>query len=65
MDEVSHKLIKQNLKKELKTHLEHSWCIGKITKGFLATMDRVLWLYSLVYDPGYLMNGPASYLRIE
>lgn len=30
-----------------------SWCIGKITAAFIACMERILWLYSLAYDPQY------------
>lgn len=29
------------------------WCIGRIDSRFLAQMERILWLYSLPYDPLY------------
>lgn len=37
----------------MKPHLKRTWCIGKITSRFLAQMERILWLYSLTYDPRY------------
>ena len=29
------------------------WCIGRIDSRFVAQMERILWLYSLPYDPLY------------
>jgi hypothetical protein len=40
-------------KNELKPHLNKTWCIGKIDAQFIAQMERILWLYSLPYDPLY------------
>jgi hypothetical protein len=37
----------------LKPHLNKTWCIGKIDALFIAQMERLLWLYSLPYDPAY------------
>jgi DDE superfamily endonuclease len=37
----------------LKPHLNKTWCIGKIDALFIAQMERLLWLYSLPYDPDY------------
>lgn len=33
--------------------MKKQWCISKITPGFIASMERILWLYSLPYDPEY------------
>jgi transposase len=40
-------------KNELKPHLNKTWCIGRIDARFVAQMERILWLYSLPYDPDY------------
>lgn len=40
-------------KNELKPHLKKTWCIGKLTAGFLARMELILWLYLLPYNPKY------------
>lgn len=37
----------------MKPHLKRNWCIGMMTAAFLACMERILWLYSLAYDPAY------------
>ncbi|MCB8977314.1 MAG: IS630 family transposase [Ardenticatenaceae bacterium] len=33
--------------------MKRQWCIGQITSQFIAAMERILWLYSLPYDPAY------------
>ena len=40
-------------KNELKPHLKRQWCIGVMSSGFIALMERLLWLYSLAYDEQY------------
>lgn len=40
-------------KNDLKPHLKRMWCLGTIDSRFIATMERVLALYALPYDPRY------------
>jgi transposase len=53
-DHLSHTEVADILKKnEVKPHLKRTWCLGQLDSRFIAQMERLLWLYSLPYDPLY------------
>lgn len=40
-------------KNELKPHLKRMWCLGTLDSRFIASMEQILALYALPYDPLY------------